>query len=85
MKKFIKENYKNLNILFKFQTIIKIFLFFIIIYLGVLIYKEIKPKPILTYKEKEMECLKLGSDFRTKECLRIIKPERRSLEEIFSD
>ena len=40
------------------------------IYFGVLIYKQIKPK---TYDEKRMECLKLGSNQRAAECLRLIK------------
>ncbi len=54
------------NILFFFLTVAGLS---VAIYFGVLIYKQVKPK---TYEEKKMECLKLGSNLRYMECLKLI-------------
>jgi len=42
----------------------------IIVYFGILIIKEVQPK---SSSEKQMECLKLGSDFARRRCLLIIE------------
>lgn len=64
------------NILSKFRDVINYSVIFkvigilIIIFLCILIYKEIKPK---TASEKIMNCLKLGSDARATACIKLIK------------
>jgi len=44
----------------------------IIVYFGILIAKEILPK---SSNEKQMECLKFGSDFARRRCLLIVGNE----------
>lgn len=42
----------------------------IVIYFGMKIYQEIRPKSI---KEQQLKCLELGSDYARKTCLVLIK------------
>jgi NADH:ubiquinone oxidoreductase subunit 3 (subunit A) len=61
MENFIKQ---PLNI------IISILCFVIISYFGIKIYKELAPK---SYKDKQLRCLELGSDYARRKCLDVIK------------
>jgi hypothetical protein len=49
----MKQFFKN-----PINTIITITCLIVVIYFGILIYKELKPK---TYKEKVMQCLEVGA------------------------
>lgn len=49
------------------NVIISITCVVIIVYFGILIYKEVRPK---TYQEQYLLCLELGSNLRSQQCLR---------------
>lgn len=60
-------------------TNLLITIFFILanIYISIKIIKEIKPNAFLSYKEKRLACLKLGSDERASWCLRMLSAENK--------
>jgi hypothetical protein len=68
MKK-IKE---KLNNFFKSLTVFKVLAIFIIVYFGILIYKQIKPQ---SYQEKFMHCMDLGSNLRAEGCVNSLHKE----------
>lgn len=69
MKNKIKVQLSKLNIFIKSLTILKIIGIIVIIYLCILVFKEIKPQ---SYKEKYMNCLELGSDSRAHACIKLL-------------
>lgn len=65
----IKKPMSKIKDFIKSITMLKIIGIVAIIFLCVLIYKELKPQ---SWKEQQIECLKLGSDSARAKCLRII-------------
>ncbi len=60
----IKNFLKNpLNVL------ISVLCLFIIVYFGILIFNEVRPK---SYNEQVMHCLELGSNERAQACINIL-------------
>ena len=45
----------------------------VLLYFGILIYKEVKPK---TYQEQYMRCLELGSNARAAACVKLINNQK---------
>jgi len=64
MKKFFKQ---PLNLVIITTSLI------VTAYFGIKIYKEFAPKTPKTIEERKMECLRLGSDYRAKSCLNLLK------------
>lgn len=64
------------NILLKLKnyakslTILKVIGILVIFYIGISIYKEIRP---LSYQEKYIQCLKLSSEGRVRACVDMLK------------
>lgn len=44
----------------------------VMFYFGVKIFEEVAPKNPKSINEQKMDCLKLGSDYRTRQCLGLI-------------
>lgn len=52
------------------NVIIAVTCLVVILYFGIRIFNDVRPR---TLEERKMECLKLGSDFRYRQCLNLIK------------